>query len=108
MAEGEHLYTEWECNDEVDITEVDTEENIEEDTDNAPEARLSRFLFLGKEYTNYQPGCWFVHDYFLIKNVPSIEQLASNKETELVPIDLITKVNNELHNTSQNICYNCS
>lgn len=57
-----------------------------------PEARLSRFLYVGKEYSDYQPGNWFVHNYFLAKNVPSIEELAENTEKQLVPIELIIKV----------------
>ncbi|GAB1861055.1 60 kDa SS-A/Ro ribonucleoprotein [Camponotus japonicus] len=56
-----------------------------------PEIRLSRFLYIGKEYANYQPGYWFAHNYFIAKNVPSIEELAGNEEKQLVPIELIIK-----------------
>lgn len=59
-----------------------------------PEIRLSRFLYIGKEYANYQPGYWFAHNYFIIKNVPSLEELAGNEEKQLVPIELIIKVIN--------------
>lgn len=65
---------------------------IQEDRFEEPEIRLSRFLYVGKEYANYQPGYWFVHNYFIIKNVPSIEELAGNEEKQLVPIELIIKV----------------
>ncbi|XP_031849518.1 RNA-binding protein RO60 [Nomia melanderi] len=58
---------------------------------NDSEIRLSRFLYVGKEYPDYQPGNWFVHNYFLAKNVPSIEELAENTEKQLVPIEIITK-----------------
>lgn len=65
----------------------------EEEKPEEPEIRLSRFLYIGKEYANYQPGYWFAHNYFIIKNVPSIEELAGNEEKQLVPIELIIKVN---------------
>ncbi|XP_076288394.1 RNA-binding protein RO60 [Lasioglossum baleicum] len=58
---------------------------------NDPETRLSRFLYVGKEYLDYQPGNWFVHNYFLAKNVPSIEELAENVEKQLIPVEIITK-----------------
>ncbi|CAL7947863.1 unnamed protein product [Xylocopa violacea] len=58
---------------------------------NDPEVRLSQFLYVGKEYPDYQPGNWFVHNYFLAKNVPSIEELAENTEKQLLPIQIITK-----------------
>lgn len=58
---------------------------------NDPEVRLSQFLYVGKEYPDYQPGNWFVHNYFLAKNVLSIEELAENTEKQLVPIEIITK-----------------
>jgi len=57
-----------------------------------PEARLLRFLYVGKEYADYQPGYWFVHNYFIVKNVPSIEELAGIPEKQLVPVQLIMKV----------------
>lgn len=59
---------------------------------NDPEVRLSQFLYVGKEYPDYQPGNWFVHKYFLAKNVLSIEELAENTEKQLLPIEIITKV----------------
>ncbi|KAL6264921.1 hypothetical protein P5V15_005015 [Pogonomyrmex californicus] len=58
---------------------------------NDPELRLLRYLYIGKEYPNYQPGYWFAHDYFIVRNVRSIEELAEEKEKELVPLELITK-----------------
>ncbi|EZA53139.1 60 kDa SS-A/Ro ribonucleoprotein [Ooceraea biroi] len=64
---------------------------IEPTINDGPEARLSRFLYVGKEYPDYQPGYWFVHNYFIVKNVPSIEELAATPGKELVPILLITK-----------------
>lgn len=57
-----------------------------------PETRLSQFLYVGKEYPDYQPGNWFVHNYFLAKNVPSIEELAEDTDKQWVPIQIITKV----------------
>lgn len=68
-------------------TRIFEEQRFEE-----PEIRLARFLYIGKEYANYQPGYWFAHNYFIIKNVPSIEELAENEEKQLVPIELIIKV----------------
>ncbi|KOX79364.1 60 kDa SS-A/Ro ribonucleoprotein [Melipona quadrifasciata] len=63
-----------------------------EDLDsNDPEVRLSQFLYVGKEYPDYQPGNWFVHNYFLTKNVPSIEELAGNSQKRLLPVDIINK-----------------
>ncbi|XP_029156043.1 60 kDa SS-A/Ro ribonucleoprotein-like [Nylanderia fulva] len=62
---------------------------FEEQIYEEPEIRLARFLYIGKEYANYQPGYWFSHNYFIIKNVPSIEELAQNEEKQLVPIELI-------------------
>lgn len=64
----------------------------ESNYDFKPEARLSRFLYVGKEYADYHPGNWFVHDYFIARNVPSIEELAENAEEQLVPLQLIVKV----------------
>ncbi|XP_043253937.1 60 kDa SS-A/Ro ribonucleoprotein-like [Colletes gigas] len=58
---------------------------------NDPEIRLSQFLYVGKEYPDYHPGNWFVHNYFLAKNVPSIEELAENTEKQLLPVEIITK-----------------
>lgn len=46
--------------------------------DTALETRLRRFLYIGKEKPEYQPGNWFVHQYFLTKNISSIEELAEN------------------------------
>lgn len=59
---------------------------------NDPEVRLSQFLYIGKEYLDYQPGNWFAHNYFLARNVPSIEELAENPEKQLLPVEIITKV----------------
>lgn len=53
--------------------------------------RLLRYLYVGKEYADYHPGNWFVHDYFVAQNVSSIEELAENPEKQLIPIQLITK-----------------
>lgn len=60
---------------------------------NDPESRLLRYLYIGKDYPNYQPGYWFAHHYFIVRNVLAIEELAENEEKQLVPIELITKVN---------------
>lgn len=62
---------------------------------NDPELRLLRYLYIGKEYPNYQPGYWFAHHYFIVRNVLAIEELAENEEKQLVPIELITKVNTD-------------
>ena len=59
---------------------------------NDPEVRLAQFLYIGKEYPDYQPGNWFAHNYFLARNVPSIEELAENPEKQLLPVEIITKV----------------
>lgn len=44
------------------------------------ETRLRRFLYLGREKPEYQPGNWFVHNYYDDKNLSSIEELAVNPE----------------------------
>lgn len=64
-----------------------------EGNSNDPELRLLRYLYVGKDYPNYQPGYWFAHHYFIVRNVLAIEELAENEEKQLVPIELITKVN---------------
>ncbi|TGZ53913.1 RNA-binding protein RO60 [Temnothorax longispinosus] len=56
---------------------------------NDPESRLLRYLYVGKDYPNYQPGYWFAHHYFIVRNVIAIEELAEDREKELVPIQLI-------------------
>ncbi|XP_014485240.1 PREDICTED: 60 kDa SS-A/Ro ribonucleoprotein-like [Dinoponera quadriceps] len=56
-----------------------------------PEVRLSQFLYVGKEYADYHPGNWFVHDYFRAVNIMSILELAENPKKQLIPIELITK-----------------
>lgn len=66
-----------------------------EGNSNDPELRLSRYLYVGKDYPNYQPGYWFAHHYFIVRNVLAIEELAENEEKQLVPIELITKVNTD-------------
>lgn len=58
-----------------------------------PELRLSQFLYFGKEYADYHPGNWFAHDYFRAVNIMSILELAENPKKQLIPIELITKVN---------------
>ncbi|KAG5326532.1 RO60 protein, partial [Acromyrmex heyeri] len=62
-----------------------------EGNSNDPELRLLRYLYVGKDYPNYQPGYWFAHHYFIVRNVLAIEELAEDKEKQLVPIELITK-----------------
>jgi len=78
-------------NESNEITDGDLT-GIEPMVNNEPEARLLRFLYVGKEYADYQPGYWFVHNYFIVKNVPSIEELAAIPEKQLVPVQLIIKV----------------
>ncbi|XP_008216494.1 60 kDa SS-A/Ro ribonucleoprotein isoform X2 [Nasonia vitripennis] len=46
--------------------------------DTALETQLRRFLYIGKEKPEYQPGNWFVHHYYQAKNVPSFHELAAN------------------------------
>lgn len=46
--------------------------------DSLLETRLRRFFYIGKEKPEYQPGNWFVHQYFLTKNISSIDELADN------------------------------
>lgn len=55
------------------------------------EANLRQYLYLGKEYPNYQPGCWYVHKYYEQSRVPSIKKLAE-REDPLVAVELIKKV----------------
>ncbi|XP_011863194.1 PREDICTED: 60 kDa SS-A/Ro ribonucleoprotein-like [Vollenhovia emeryi] len=62
-----------------------------EGNSNDPELRLLRYLYIGKDYSNYQPGYWFDHYYFIVRNVLAIEELAEDTEKELVPIELITR-----------------
>ncbi|KYN05003.1 PREDICTED: 60 kDa SS-A/Ro ribonucleoprotein-like [Cyphomyrmex costatus] len=62
-----------------------------EGNSNDSELRLLRYLYVGKDYPNYQPGYWFAHHYFIVRNVLAIEELAENEEKQLVPIELITK-----------------
>ncbi|XP_072765647.1 RNA-binding protein RO60 [Anoplolepis gracilipes] len=75
----------------IDYPKIHRPRIYEEQKFEEPEIRLSRFLYIGKEYGNYQPGYWFAHNYFIIKNVPSIEELAGNEEKQLVPMELIIK-----------------
>ncbi|XP_071557954.1 RNA-binding protein RO60 isoform X2 [Temnothorax nylanderi] len=58
---------------------------------NDPELRLKRYLYVGKDYPNYQPGYWFAHHYFIVRNVIAIEELAEDEEKQLLPIKLITQ-----------------
>lgn len=53
-------------------------EQMPDFNDTALETQLRRFLYIGKEKPEYQPGNWFVHQYYLAKNVPSIQELAAN------------------------------
>ncbi|XP_012253968.2 RNA-binding protein RO60-like isoform X1 [Athalia rosae] len=55
-----------------------------------PEVHFTQYLFVGKEYPNYQPGCWFVHKYYEQSRVTSIGKLAE-RDNPLVPIELIKK-----------------
>ena len=85
-----------------------------EGNSNDPELRLLRYLYVGKDYPNYQPGYWFAHHYFIVRNVLAIEELAEDKEKQLVPIELITKVKGinckgikSIYNNSLSLNYNC-
>lgn len=60
------------------------------DRQEEPEVNLSQYLYVGKEYPNYQPGNWFVHKYYEQGRISSISKLAE-KENPLVAIDLIKK-----------------
>ncbi|XP_028050393.1 60 kDa SS-A/Ro ribonucleoprotein [Monomorium pharaonis] len=64
-----------------------------EGNSNDPELRLLRYLYVGKDYPNYQPGYWFVHHYFIVRNVLAIEELAADddEEKQLAPLKLITQ-----------------
>ncbi|CAB0034114.1 unnamed protein product, partial [Trichogramma brassicae] len=57
--------------------------------DTALETQLRRFLYLGKEGPEYQPGNWFVHNYFVAENLPSVYELAENPLKHDVVISLI-------------------
>ena len=59
-----------------------------------PETRMLRYLYIGKEYTEYQPGNWFVHQYYSTDRVPSIEEMAIDKNTETKPVEIIETVSN--------------
>lgn len=56
-----------------------------------PAVHLSQYLYVGKEYPNYQPGDWFVHKYYQADRVGSISKLAGG-ENALVAIEVIKKV----------------
>lgn len=73
-----------------------TEKRPAEDSIEPPETRMLRYLYIGKEYLEYQPGNWFVHNYFNVDRVPSIEEMAANSDTELKPIEIINSVSNLL------------
>ena len=75
-----------------------------EGNSNDPELRLLRYLYVGKDYPNYQPGYWFVHHYFIVRNVLAIEELAADddEEKQLAPLKLITQVNTDAN------CIMCS
>lgn len=60
--------------------------------DDTPKERLTRYLYIGKEYPVYHPGDWFVHDYYTANNVPSIQELAQDSDNSLVPIEIIKQV----------------
>ncbi|XP_046738503.1 60 kDa SS-A/Ro ribonucleoprotein-like [Diprion similis] len=55
-----------------------------------PEVRLRQYLYVGKEYPNYQPGNWFFHKYYEEGRVQSIKNIVESKNP-LVAIDLIKK-----------------
>ncbi|XP_046611310.1 60 kDa SS-A/Ro ribonucleoprotein-like [Neodiprion virginianus] len=54
------------------------------------EVRLCQYLYVGKEYPNYQPGNWFFHKYYEEGRVQSIKKIAET-QNPLVAIDLIKK-----------------
>lgn len=89
MAENIAGFNHFELNPRIDHPDIN--ESVKERFED-PEVRLKRFLYIGKEYLNYQPGYWFVHNYFVIENVPSIEELADDPEKELLPLELIKEV----------------
>lgn len=53
-------------------------EQMPDFNDNALETQLRRFLYLGKEKPEYQPGNWLVHQYYVAKNISSIDELSVN------------------------------
>jgi hypothetical protein len=53
-------------------------EQMPDFNDTALEMQLRRFLYIGKEKPEYQPGNWFVYKYYLAKNIPCINELAAN------------------------------
>lgn len=79
-----------------------TEKRPAEDSIEPPETRMLRYLYIGKEYLEYQPGNWFVHNYFNVDRVPSIEEMAANSDTELKPIEIINSVFEKDKNLVQN------
>ena len=60
------------------ILDLPITEQMPDFNDTALETQLRRFLYIGKERPEYQPGNWFVHQYYLAQNIPSIDELAVN------------------------------
>ncbi|KAL7303640.1 hypothetical protein TKK_0003786 [Trichogramma kaykai] len=71
------------------VTEQQHQNPMPDFNDTALETQLRRFLYLGKEGPEYQPGNWFVHNYFVAENLPSVYELAENPLKHDVVISLI-------------------
>lgn len=71
-----------------------TQKPTDDAKENDAEVRMIRYLYIGKEYTEYQPGNWFVHQYYSTDRVPSIEEMAIDKNTETKPVEIIETVSN--------------
>ncbi|XP_012280335.1 60 kDa SS-A/Ro ribonucleoprotein [Orussus abietinus] len=67
-----------------------TEANPDVDP-NSLDTHLLQYLYVGQECPKYQPGNWFVHNYYYAHRVPSIAQLAEDKAKEGLPVELILK-----------------
>ena len=69
-----------------------TAEKPADDAKEPPESRMLRYLYIGKEYPEFHPGNWFVHKYYSVDRIPSIEEMAIEKNTETKPVEIIETV----------------
>ncbi|XP_011299477.1 60 kDa SS-A/Ro ribonucleoprotein [Fopius arisanus] len=54
-----------------------------------PGNRFTRYLYVGKEYPVYHSGSWSAVTNIALEKLPSLEELASSPETELLPLEKI-------------------
>lgn len=60
--------------------------------DDSPKTRFVRYLYIGKEYPVYHSGTWAHSNHFTMEKIPSVEELAEDKDTELFPVTKIKQV----------------